>query len=337
MKSIIFIIPYFGKLPEYFDVWKMSALYNKTVDFLFFTDIDELQEEENIKVVHISFNDFVKNFQEKFNFEISLQRAYKLCDFRPTYGFVLHDFVKDYDFWGNCDIDLIFGDIRRFITDDLLEKYEKILEHGHFTLYKNDVKMNSIFMSGNGYGEYNYKNVLSSPESLYFDECLGMQQICRKQNIKTYYNQDIFFDVKPWEKPFKHINGNDQSTIFKYAGGKIYKLTMLSDDTIEEEEIMYAHFQKRRMDWGIVSGDYSQSFYIKPNKAFNTERLTRADFACKGINAYKLKKKIERLKEYIKRYKQGRYPSFNIYKNQRHQLGVDITNSKEEIKKRDKL
>ena len=32
-----------------------------------------------------------------------------------------------YDFWGHCDMDLIWGDIRNFITEDVLSKYDKII------------------------------------------------------------------------------------------------------------------------------------------------------------------------------------------------------------------
>ena len=50
----------------------------------------------------------------------------------------------EYDFWGYCDIDLIFGNIRKFITDDILDKYDKILSRGHFTLFRNKDSINTI-------------------------------------------------------------------------------------------------------------------------------------------------------------------------------------------------
>ena len=36
--KIAFVIPYFGKFPNYFELWEHSAAYNKDIDFLIFTD-----------------------------------------------------------------------------------------------------------------------------------------------------------------------------------------------------------------------------------------------------------------------------------------------------------
>ena len=41
---------------------------------------------------------------------------YKLCDYKPVYGLIFDEDLQDYDFWGHCDVDLIFGDIRKFIN-----------------------------------------------------------------------------------------------------------------------------------------------------------------------------------------------------------------------------
>ena len=38
MKKIVFICPYFGKLPEYIDVWLKSCEYNKDIDWILITD-----------------------------------------------------------------------------------------------------------------------------------------------------------------------------------------------------------------------------------------------------------------------------------------------------------
>lgn len=38
MKTIAFIIPYFGNLPEMFPLWLTSCRYNSTRDFIVYTD-----------------------------------------------------------------------------------------------------------------------------------------------------------------------------------------------------------------------------------------------------------------------------------------------------------
>ena len=36
--KIVMILPYFGKLPNYFDLWLQSAEKNSTIDWLIYTD-----------------------------------------------------------------------------------------------------------------------------------------------------------------------------------------------------------------------------------------------------------------------------------------------------------
>lgn len=97
MKSIIIVIPYFGKLPPIFKFWRQSAINNPTIDFLFFTDCN-IQSTDNIKVIKCTFEVLREKFQSRFDFPISLPSPYKLCDFKATYGYVFQDYIQDYDF-----------------------------------------------------------------------------------------------------------------------------------------------------------------------------------------------------------------------------------------------
>ena len=112
MKRIIVIFPHFGKLPPQYNMWRASALYNPSINFLFFTDC-EVEPEENIIVHKMSFDDFKNMVQEKFDFPIELDRPYKICDYRPAFAYILSDYVKGYDFWGWGDLDVVYGDIDR--------------------------------------------------------------------------------------------------------------------------------------------------------------------------------------------------------------------------------
>jgi hypothetical protein len=76
--------------------------------------------------------------------------AYKLCDFKPTYGAALPQRLAGYDFWGLCDLDLIWGKIRAFYTDDLLSEFdvltsERCCMNGQCTLFRNAPAANNLF------------------------------------------------------------------------------------------------------------------------------------------------------------------------------------------------
>ena len=79
----------------------------------------------------------VYRFEKKLGFPVALNSPYKLCDFKPSDGEVFEDYLNDYDYWGHCDVDLIWGDIRKFVTDELLEKYVRIFSRGHCSIYRN--------------------------------------------------------------------------------------------------------------------------------------------------------------------------------------------------------
>ena len=124
MNKICIIFPYFGKLPPQFKFWWQSALKNPTIDFMIFTDNQSILSEENIYVQYLSFEECRLLVQKQFSFPINLNSPYKLCDYKPAYGSIFYEYIKDFDFWGFGDIDLIYGDIRLFYTNEILEKYQ---------------------------------------------------------------------------------------------------------------------------------------------------------------------------------------------------------------------
>jgi hypothetical protein len=70
----------------------------------------------NVAVQLCEFEDLAKRIRRHFEFEISLERPYKLCDFRPAFGEIFADELTGYDFWGHSDLDLDFGRIRGHLS-----------------------------------------------------------------------------------------------------------------------------------------------------------------------------------------------------------------------------
>jgi hypothetical protein len=169
---IAFIIVFFGSVPWYFKFFNKSCSYNPDVDFILVTDIDlTVDLADNITVIRSSLGEISKRFTEKLGFEINIPRPYKLCDIRPAYGLIFSDVIEGYDFWGYCDIDLVFGNIRSLITVDILNRYDVITikkEYiaGFFSLFRNNEKINNIFKKSK-----DYRKVFQEPIYYNFDEC----------------------------------------------------------------------------------------------------------------------------------------------------------------------
>ena len=146
MKSIAFVIPWGGNLPVYFQLWLESCRRNPSVDFLVFTDdCTEYNYPDNVKVHYMSFEQMKELFQKHYDFPLSISAPYKFCDFRPAFGEIFSDYLVGYDYWGHCDVDLIWGDIRKFVTDDVLTKYKRIFSRGHCSVYENSSEVNAFY------------------------------------------------------------------------------------------------------------------------------------------------------------------------------------------------
>jgi hypothetical protein len=172
MQKIALINCFFGIFPWYFSFFIKSCETNPTVNFLIFSDSDyEGFLPNNVKIMPFTLEQFNKLATEKLGFEVSVKKPYKLCDFKPAYGLLFSDYLVDYDFWGMCDIDIIMGRIREFITPELLENYDVISTRndylsGWFLLFRNTPAINNLFMKSR-----DYKKVFTSDTHYCFDEC----------------------------------------------------------------------------------------------------------------------------------------------------------------------
>lgn len=263
MKSIAMIMPYFGSLPAQYAAWRYTAERNATVDFHLFTDA-EVAEGTNIIVHRMTFEEFAELFRKAFEFEIVLDRPYKLCEYKPAYGYVLQRFIADYDYWGFGDMDLVYGDIRAFLTDEILERYKFFLGYGHMTLFRNDADTNAYFMTQADSYQY-YRDAFTTERITFFDEFEhgGMADRWRDLRPDDCALAAAFGGEQPFDnasKPkqeyhFVSLTRGWKQVIFEHVGAKLYMLR-IRGGKVERKESLYAHFQHRNFmrckvkDWG---------------------------------------------------------------------------------------
>lgn len=127
----ILICPFFGELPEWYDKYRFPKGY----DIIFNRDLDDFKER-------------VKN---KLGIECPIVSGTgKVWDYRCALGLLYEEEIKGYDFWGHCDLDMVFGDMDKFYPDSLIEQYDVISGHdtyvcGCFSLYRNCKDVNELF------------------------------------------------------------------------------------------------------------------------------------------------------------------------------------------------
>lgn len=264
--SLAIINLYFGKLPNYFPMWLASCRYNPSVDFLLFTDGNiEYDPPPNVHVIKTSWEDMLYRINSKFPFDVKITSPYKLTDFKPAYGYIFEDMLLPYDYWGYCDIDLIFGDIMKFVDPCMREGKEKIYRLGHLTLYKNTESMRTLFMQEGA--RFSYSTVFSNAEFYSFDEHCGQMLIARKQKIDEYYAEDMA-DISCRVKRLtasRQVNYGYQ--VFYYEDGKVYRAYLL-EDGVHTQEYIYIHIQKRKFEFEKV---YNR-FFILSNRFMEKEK-----------------------------------------------------------------
>ncbi len=323
-KKIAIIIPYFGKLNSkgYFQKFLNSCKKNPEVEWLLYiNDEDEYDYPSNVHVTICSFEDIVKRVQAVYDFEITLTNPYKLCDFKPAYGEIFYNDIRDYDWWGFSDIDLLWGNISHFIDDNLLESYEQLYSRGHLTLMRNTMMMRTLYRDLNG--RKMYENIFSDSKHYAFDELHidgGYREIVRLQEVKVYDELD-FADISKDNRynPFcfelaqvelKCAERKKSFSVFKNTKETLERVWYYQGQKNKSEHL-YIHMQKRFIkDCCPLNHD---NYYIVPNRIISSDaELTRkgqvfcqislSNLAWGGkMQINKFKKKVSnRLKLYAK-------------------------------------
>lgn len=262
--KIKIICAYYGPLPSCFLPWLKTVEYNPTIDFLLITDQEVYAAPYNLNVVRIEFDQLKCLITRKIGQDASLEIPYKLCDYKPLYGILFSDFLAECDYWGHCDMDMAFGDIRSFVTKYDLEKYDKFLALGHLSLYRNTEENNHRFMlSGSLCGDW--QDVISDSRAFTFDELGGIYQIFKKNGFPVF-DEKIYADITSIYKRFRCISaeqGNYRNQIFYWEDGKVLR-DYWSKGKKYTEEFIYIHFKKRKFEEPRFDISESNAFYISP-------------------------------------------------------------------------
>lgn len=305
MKKVIIIGCYFGQKRKDYKTWLKSCEYNSTIDWLIFSDSDWGNTPPNVKIIKKTFNEIKEKIQSKFEFKITLNTPYKLCDYKPAYGYIFEEYIEEYDFWGYCDFDMIFGDIRKFLTDEILQQYDKIFKLGHLSLYKNTPGSNTLFKQDLGNYGTNYKEVFTTNEIKVFDEIKGINLIYELNN-KKIYNEPCFIDLSKFSKQIIVTKNEDTKNNYScqtvlFDQGKLYYIYK-EKENINKEEIIYVHFSGKTFDSnGEEKYILTKNGVQKVEKDIEWKKIDN-NFLWITLKINKLKKINFKIKRKIKKY-----------------------------------
>lgn len=260
---------YYGQFPKYFNFWIESAKKNYSIDFFIVTDRESISPYkeilcniDNIKILDIEFEKLKDKMQAFFDFNIVLDTPYKLCDYRLMFGLVFEKELEKYDYFGWFDIDTIQGDLNRLLLNPSVMSYDIIGINGHFTLLKNTRNLKTLFFKSVNKSNQasSYRKVFSTSISCFFDEDYGLRKLIREYKVLDL--RPYIADISPMEYDFCCPIASGNCIIKRDTNN--HKL-FVCDET-GEHEVLYAHFQKRKIS---VDNNIKDVYYIVPNRITN--------------------------------------------------------------------
>ncbi|MEP1143707.1 MAG: DUF6625 family protein [Henriciella sp.] len=300
----IVIAIYFGRLPEYVTHWAATAAANDKFDWLLISDADNPFPDapKNLTNMRCSRSEIEQLISDQTSVELPGAPPYKMCDYRPLFSMLVREIVADpdsYVYWGHADLDVVFGDIQKFVKKFQDQAYDRIFDLGHFSLYRNSPSINDAYKLASN---PDWLTVLSNEKNFGFDEHNGINKVFNRLSTKFARTNTFAADISPYPNddfvllpPYLPRSG----TRVRYDRGKLF----LEWPNSRRREIAYCHFQKQIIRF---SGQYnSSSFYLTkgPENDGGTPRSAeRSSGKNKGlfINRYIFRSWINYIKQLVR-------------------------------------
>lgn len=232
---IAIVIPFVadssGTFPPYFPIFLTSAAGSAELfDFLIFYSgvkphfVDSLAVPGNVKLIDmkksskLAFLIMQRLLYHKLNAEehdpafldkekfhelvVTYTRhittfPYSLVEIKGAMGFIFEYFLVDYSHWGYSDLDVVFGDLPRWVTKDELEVYDivtygfgdqdRVYLRGQFTFMKNVKDVNLLWRECTYLSDIDLR--FDDLENLRFESAEGCLSavVLRQKNLKVKY------------------------------------------------------------------------------------------------------------------------------------------------------
>lgn len=244
MKALV-ICAYMGPLPNYFALWLRSAAANPRVDFLLVGDHPPPHPlPANVRHKSINLEQLRILWSELAGFPVALTSPYKLNDFKPLF-WRLADDLNRYDYWGYCDLDLLFGDLAPLL-DRTMGHFDMILSEGHLRFLRNDERTRNAWREI--IAPRRWQDVLADPANFGMDEHHGINRVFARPDRSWFANSGMIADIDPSFRQLRLLPCFKNYTVqaFFWDNGKLFRERWHSG-RYWRDEFLYIHLQKRSM------------------------------------------------------------------------------------------
>ena len=259
--SIAIVNTFFGPPPAWLPAFFRSCQGNPDVRWLIYADFD-VPTPANVTIRPLTLDEFNERASAAVGTAITIERSRirKICDFKPVYGLMFADDLREYDWWAFSDLDVVWGDIRRFVTDDLLNAHIVVSPRqrklgGHGTFVRNTEATNRLFTI-----VPDVLAILTNPLCLRLDE-----------NILTHHLRELIakssFKARPkiyWEQEMTITAEYQKALLASEADWRMWWRDGRTFDA-DGREVMYLHFHKLVKCMTVIDfgyGDMPEAFSL---------------------------------------------------------------------------
>ena len=244
MKTIV-IAAYIGPLPALMPLWLRSAGHNRAIDFLVVSDQPTPPDlPANVRFLKADLANLRTRWSAMTGFEVALTTPYKLNDFKPLY-WALCDDLERYDYWGYCDLDVLFGDLS-LVTEGRLGRYDMILSEGHLRLLRNDERTRNAWRAIAA--PRRWQHILADPANFGMDEHHGINRVFAEPGRSWFADPSLVADIDPGFRQLRLLPqfSNHRRQGFCWDEGKVLRESLVRGQAVMEE-FAYIHLQKRKL------------------------------------------------------------------------------------------
>lgn len=186
-----------GPLPQYFPIWLHSCSYNPEVKFLLFgSHLPAESPVENVELIPLTLEQFCKRASASTGVSVKVASPKKICDFKPAFGQIFREYLESSDFWGYCDLDVVWGDLGPLTSDEILGASDVISVRGDrflsgaCTFYRNTNSLCTLYRRSP-----TWKRVFTDPNHWAFDEDFGRGEVRPLDDLRRRSDPVSMLDI----------------------------------------------------------------------------------------------------------------------------------------------
>ena len=245
---IAIIVTFFGPPPFWLPAFFLSCRQNPSVTWIIYTDFHvAMPLPPNVTLKKMGIYDLEVRASKVLGTEIALVNRRKICDLKPVYGLIFADDIQPFDFWAYSDLDIIWGNIRQFVTDVILEQNDIVSSRGkklsgHFTLVRNTARTNRLFEL-----IPNVEQKMADSRYLHLDEHELTSHLKKHLatapsyvSLRVHWARELTVDAA-----YQRALGAHANATLWWRDGKTFDA--------DGQEVMYLHFHKLKQTMNAIN------------------------------------------------------------------------------------